>query len=149
MKDLYMFGVNIAKADNPGNVYNEVTKAIEAGIILGKKNLRIICAPVSDSKIATGPWPIKTAEEIVGNHPEDETTGVAFNSGFYDLSTVTDEERISFMNGAMLKFGKLALSYTYNIAFRTISEPNHYCIIADLNCKNRTKFDFEKGRDTK
>jgi len=149
MKDLYMFGVNIAKADNHSNVYNEVTKAIQAGIILGKKNLRIVCAPVSDSKTATGPWPIKTAEEIAGNHPEDETTGVVFNTGFYDLSTATEEEQMSFMNGAMLKFGKLALYYTYNIAFRTISEPNHYYIIADLNCKNRTKFDFEKRTDTK
>ena len=149
MKDLFMFGVNIAKAENHSNVYNEITKAIAAGIIPGKKNLRIVCAPVSDSKIATGPWPIKTAEEIVGNHPEDETTGVVFNTGFYDLSTVTEEERLTFMNGAMLKFGKLALSHTYNITFRTISEANHYCIVADLNSENRTRFDFEKRIDTK
>lgn len=147
MKDLYMFGVNIAKADNQGSVYNEVSKAIQSGIILKKKNLRIICTAVSYPTIATGPWHIKAAEEIVGDHHDDEIIGVAFNTGCYDLSTVTEEERMTFMNGAMVKFGKLALSYTYNISFRTISDPGHYRIIADLNCKNRTKFDFEKNKE--
>jgi len=146
MKDLYMFGVNIAKADNHGNVYAEVSNAIQAGIILKKKNIRIVCGVVSDPKIGTGPWPIKTAEEIVGNHPDDEITGVVFNTGFYDLSTITDEERKTFMNGAMVKFGKLALNYTYNLTFQTVCEANRYYIIADLNDKNRTKFDFEKRR---
>lgn len=146
MKDLYMFGVNIAKADNQGNVYNEITKAIQAGIILKKKNIRIVCAAVSDAKIATGPWPIKTAEEIVGNHPDDEITGVVFNTGFYDLSTVTTEERMTFMKGAMEKFGKLALLYLYDMIFQVVCEANSYYIVADLNYKFRTKFDFEKNK---
>ena len=146
MKDLYMFGVNIAKADSNNDVYCKVSEAIKAGIVLGKKNLKINCTTVSDPKIATGPWHIKCAEEIVGDHPDDEITGVVFNTGYYDLSTVTLEERMSFMKGAMEKFGKLALYEIYNMAFRAISEPNYYIIIADLNCKSRVKFDFEKER---
>ena len=146
MKDLYMFGVNIAKADSYSNVYHEVSEAIKTGIILKKKNIRIVCTAISDPKIATGPWPIKTVEEIIGDHPEDIFIGVVFNTGFYELSPVTVEERMTFMNGAMEKFGKLALYEVYNMNFRVISKPNCYIIIADLNGKSRVKFDFEKER---
>ena len=147
MKDLYMFGVNIAKADSHSDVYNEVTKAIQSGIILKKKNLRIVCAVVSYPTTAIGPWHIKAAEEIVGDHHDDEITGVVFNTGCYDLSTVTEEERMTFMQGAMEKFGKLALNYTYDMVFQVVCEANYYRIIADLNYKFRTKFDFEKNKE--
>jgi len=141
MKDLYMFGVNIAKADSHNKVYCEVLKAIKAGIQSGKKSLRIVCTAISDSRIATGPWPIPIK---IGDHPDDQSVGVVFNTGFYDLSTVTVEERMSFMKGAMEKFGKLALYYLYNIVFQVMCEANHYYIIADLNYKFRLKFDFER-----
>lgn len=143
MKDLYMFGVNIAKADSHNDVYCKVSEAIKTGIVLGKKNFKINCTTVSDPKIAIGPWSIKCAEEIVGDHPNDEITGVVFNTGYYNLSTVTTEERISFMEGAMEKFGKLALYNLYNIVFQAVCEANKYYIIADLNYKFRVKFDFE------
>jgi len=144
-KDLYMFGVNMAKADSGSEVYADIQKAIQSGIILKKENIRIVCTAISEPRIATGPWSIHSAEEVVsGDHSNDQITGVVFNTGHYDLSTVNTEERMSFMKGAMEKFGKLALYEPYHLVPEVICKPNYYYIVADLNYKFRLKFDFEK-----
>jgi len=143
-KDLYMLGVNIAKADNLSDApYQKIQEAIIKGIIYKKHYIRIYCTLYHDPKKMLGAFICNVKEN--SNFQDEISVSIAFNSGYYDLSNAKDEEKDSFMNGAMLKFGKLVFNqYNMKFSIHINENENLYYIESDLNDKSRGKFNFER-----